>query len=520
MQACVRHFTILMGATALLALALHSKGLMAQAQPAGAVDACGAIRNAALPDVRITAATTVAAQPAWSPGPGRPFAVARPFCRVEGVIEKEIGFEVWLPQASDWNGKLLGAGVGGDAGTFNYQDLPRAVARGYAAATTDSGHKASDTVWMLGDPQRLVNFELRAHHRLAEVAKALIERNYARPARYSYFIGCSGGGRQGLKEMQRFPGDYDGIIAGAPGPDTAEMTARRMWEINIRDANAGVMSREQWQFVADSAVQQCDAADGVKDGVAEDPRLCRFDPARLACVPGQSTQCLNPAQVKLAQAIYAPLRDEEGRTLDDGLLPGVVVDSGRSRLAPATFGQAIRRKADWDGKDFNLSRDLPAIGRVMPELRADDPNLAAFRARGGKAILYQGWLDPAVAARMTLAYFEAVQKAMGPAQAESFLRLYMVPGMLHCGGGSGTDRFGGGGADAPVVDARHDLLSALEDWVEHGRPPQAILASRVENGQVVRTRPLCPAPAMARYTGSGSTDEAANFRCVPPAARQ
>jgi feruloyl esterase len=290
-----------------------------------------------------------------------------------------------------------------------------------------------------------------------------------------------------------------------------------MWEINIRDANVGVMSREQWQFVADSAVKQCDAADGVSDGVAEDPRLCRFDAAQLACKPGQSEQCLNPAQVKLAQSIYAPLQDEEGRKLDDGLLPGVVVDSGRSRLAPATFGQAIRRKSDWDGKDFNLSRDLPAIGRVMPELRADDPSLAPFQSRGGKAILYQGWLDPAVAARMTLAYFEAVEKTMGPARTQSFMRLYMVPGMLHCGGGTGTDRFGGGGSDAPVVDAQHDLLSALEDWVERGRAPQQIVATRVENGRVVRTRPLCPSPAMARYSGAGSTDDAANFRCVTPA---
>ncbi len=433
---------------------------------------------------------------------------------MQGVIETEVGFELWLPLARAWNGKFLGAGVGGDAGAFNLRDLPRGVARGYASATTDAGHKAADRAWMLGDPMRLTNYELRANHRLAETSKLLIQAFYGMPSRLAYFIGCSGGGRQGLKEMQRFPADYDGVISGANGPKTPEMTVRRMWELIQRDAHPGLMSPADWKRVADAGVRACDGLDGVIDGVAEDPRRCRFDAKALLCKPGQSGDCLNPNQVDFVRRIYAPLKDSSGHALDQGLLPGVLVDSGRSRLAPATFGQAIRHKAEWDGADFDAAKDLAAIDRVMPQLRADDTDLGAFKARGGKAIFYSGWMDPAVSARMVVDYVEAVQARSGGAKKTGeYLRLFMVPGMLHCVGGDGPDQFGGSNGDAPVVDADHDMLSALEAWVEQGRPPERIIASKVAGGQVVRTRPLCLYPKTARYAGPGSTDEAASFVC-------
>ena len=510
--------TLVIGACAALAgaLVLDLKSAPAShAAAPGEPGVCDSLRTLNLPSVRVDAVTRVTPQAAWSPAEGaRPVAVKAPFCRVQGTIETEIGFELWLPEPGAWNGKFLGAGVGGDAGTFNFQDLPRGVARGYAAATTDTGHKAADRTWMLGDPMRLTNYALRGNHRLAEVSKDIVARFYGRPVRLSYFIGCSGGGRQGLKEMQRFPADYDGIIAGAPGPDTAEMTARRMWEIIQRESHPGLMSPKDWQFVADQGVKACDGLDGVKDGVAEDPRVCKFDPGVLQCKSGQTTECLSPAQAALARAIYAPLHDETGKQLDGGLLPGVLVDSGRSRLAPATFGQAIRRQSDWNGEGFKLSEDLPAIGRAIPELKADDVRIEPFRDRGGKAIIYQGWIDPAVASRMTTAYYERLQAAMGgPTKANKFLRLYMAPGALHCAGGPGPDQFGAAGADAPLPDADHDLLSAMERWVEKGVAPGPVIASKVADGKVVRTRPLCPYPQKARYTGKGSTDDAANFRC-------
>ena len=442
----------------------------------------------------------------------RPLDIEQPFCRVQGTIETEIGFELWLPEKARWNGKLLGAGVGGDAGTFNYNDLARGVLRGYAAATTDTGHKASDTNWMLGDPMRLTNFELRGNHLLAEQAKKLVAGYYQSAVVHSYFIGCSGGGRQALKEMQRFPGDYDGIIAGAPGPKTPEMTTRRMWEITLRDSRPGLMSAADWKLIADAGVKACDAADGVSDGVAEDPRACRFDLATLTCRAGQTQGCLSSEQVTFARTFYDPMRDNRGRAIDDGLLPGVLVDSGRSRLAPATFGQAIRRRADWNGEDFDITKDLAAIDKAMPELRADETDLAAFRGRKGKTIIYQGWMDPAVASKMTIGYYEDVAKRMS--NAPDVIRLFMAPGMLHCSGGAGPDLFGGSGSDAPIVDKDHDLLSALEHWVERGQAPDQVVASKVTDGKVVRTRPLCAYPKIAKYKGTGSTDDAASFSCV------
>jgi feruloyl esterase len=486
--------------------------------PAGAKDvpSCAALKNMTLLNVRVTSADSIGVQPHWSPnGRARAFDVRQPFCRVQGVIETEIGFELWLPAKAAWNGKFLGAGVGGDAGTYNYSDLPRGLLRGYAAGSTDTGHKLTDPNWMLGDPMRLANFELRSNHLLVAASKSIITQYYSSPVRYAYFIGCSGGGRQGLKEMQRFPDDYNGIVAGAPGPKTPEMTARRMWEINLRDSNSALMSPADWLLISQQGIKSCDPADGVMDGVAEDPRKCRFDVGTLQCKDGQTQECLSSAQVAFAKSFYDPLKDDSGHAIDDGLLPGVLVDSGRSRLAPATFGQAIRHQADWKGEDFDVTRDLAAIDKVMPELRADDPDLAAFKAHKGKAILYQGWMDPAVAAMMTLGYYQDVERKMGgEKKTEDFIRLFMVPGMLHCGGGAGTDQFGGSGNDAPIPDNDHDLLSALEDWVEHNRPPNRIVASQVVEGKVVRTRPLCAYPAFARYNGSGDTDVASNFECV------
>ena len=270
----------------------------------------------------MTSALAVVPQHGWSPAalaagaPARTVAITVPFCRVQGVIETEIGFELWLPVAGRWNHKQLGAGVGGDAGTFNYADLPRGVNRGYAAATTDTGHKNIAAAWMLGDPIRLANYELRGNHRLAEVARQIITTFYGEAPQHSYFVGCSGGGRQGLKEMQRFPQDYDGIISGAGGPKTPEMTVRRMWELQRRDQNPGVMTPADWQLIAREGARACDKADGVTDGVAEDPRSCAFDVSALQC-PGEAREgCLTAEQVRFAQAFYAPLRDENGRALE------------------------------------------------------------------------------------------------------------------------------------------------------------------------------------------------------------
>ena len=484
---------------------------------AASATTCESLRGFSSAGFRIDAATSIAPAPKWIAEPGaRP--VTQPFCRVQGTIEKEIGFELWLPSSGHWNGKYLGAGVGGDAGAFNFLDLPRGLARGYAAATTDSGHKLSDRQWMLGDPERLSNFEHRAHHLLAVTSKQIISSYYAKAPAHSFFIGCSGGGRQGLKEAQLYPGDYDGIIVGAPGPKTASMSARRLWEINLHRKHPGLMAAADWQFVADAASKQCDGQDGVVDGIVNNPRRCHFDASSLLCTTGSTTgdkPCLSERQVRLVRTIYAPLQDENGQRIDNGLLPGVrVTPLPESRLAPALFGQAVHRSAAWDLTQFSIAGDLEALNKAMPGLAADDANLQPFRDAGGKLIIYQGWLDPAVAADMSIAYVETVMARTKDTPAvDAFLRLYLAPGVLHCRGGNGPDQFGGSGSDAPVVDADHDLLSALERWVEQGVAPSPIVASQWSNGRVFRTRPLCPYPEEVRYRGSGDPDVADSFQC-------
>ncbi|UZK65366.1 tannase/feruloyl esterase family alpha/beta hydrolase [Sphingomonas sp. M1-B02] len=484
---------------------------------------CAAIGRLKIADVAIESSSPQGPGVGWAagmPAGGRmqPAAVSRGFCRVQGKIEGSIAFELWLPARAEWNGKFLGAGVGGAAGTFNYSDLPRGVSRGYAAATTDTGHKISDPAWML-DAAARDNYTHRANHLLAVKSKAIVQAAYGAAPKHSYFIGCSGGGRQGLKELQRYPADYDGILTGANGPRTPEMTTRRMWEILQRDANPNLMKAGDWQLIADAGRQSCDAADGVADGLVEDPRQCNFRIASLTCRPGQTGSCLSSEQVRFAERIYAPLRDEKGRAIDGGLLTGVLVDSGRSQLALGTFGQAIRGTRDWKGEGFSVARDLAAIDRVMPELRADSTDLSAFRRRGGKLIQYTGWLDGAVAARMVVDYHTALTRAAGGAKsAANFSRLYMLPDVHHCAGGPGPDQIGGSGRDAPVVDSRHDLLTALEQWVEQGRAPGEMVASKVEGGAVSRTHLICPFPKRAVYRG-GPVGRAESFRCEAPKVR-
>lgn len=514
-----------MGPPTSLALRLRRLTLgavLAATAVAAAASDCQALLRLQRADLRITAATPVAAASGFVPPVANARAPERDFCRVEGVIEKEIGFELWLPEAGRWNGKLLTGGVGGQAGNFNYRELVRGVRRGYASASTDTGHKASDRHWLLGDPARAPNYAHRANHVLAVQAKAIVAAYYGTAASRAYFVGCSGGGRQALTEAQRYPDDYDGIIAGAPGPKTPEMSARRMWEMQQHTRHAATMNAAAWRLIAAAGAAACDAHDGAKDGVADDPRACPFDIASLRCTGGRSDGCLSDAQIDVARRVYAPLHDENGKRIDDGLLPGVLVrpeplpepfTPGAPYLAVALFGDGVHRDRHWDPRSFRIADDLPAIDRVM-DLRADNPDLSAFAARGGKLIVYQGWADPLVAAQPTVDYFEAVERRMGGRERTAgFARLYMVPGMDHCIGGTGPDRFGGAGEDAPVVDARHDLLSALEAWVERGAAPTHVIASQVVGGQVVRTRPLCPHPQRARSLGTGRVDEASGFEC-------
>lgn len=503
---------------ALAAAALLSAAPGSAAGAAG--DPCAGISKALPSEVRVLRIAAHDAASAFTPPFPGSATVTTPFCRVEGVIEKEIGFELWLPPAAAWNGRLLTGGVGGQAGSFNYRELARGVARGYASASTDTGHKASDRHWLLGDRMRAANYAGRANHVLAVKARALLAAFYRRAVDKAFFVGCSGGGRQALTEVQRYPEDYDGVIAGAPGVNTPQMSARRMWEMGRHSAYGATMTDAVWARVSQAAIDACDGDDGVHDGVIDDPRRCRFDPAKLGCGEGPGAGCLTPEQVAAVREIFAPLHDEQERRIDDGLLPGIHVQRailpepftpGPPYLAIALFGDGVHRDPNWDPRAFRIDRDLAAIDRVM-DLHADDSRIAPFTRRGGKLILYHGWSDALVAPVPTIDWFETATRSPGVDPAS--LRLFMAPGVDHCVGGTGPDLFGGAGGDAPVVDADHDMLSALERWVDEGRAPERIIATRLLSRGGRRTRPLCAYPQVARWIGRGSTDEAGNFICT------
>jgi len=489
------------------------------ALPLTAAATCSSLNSLKITDLRVTALTPVAPAPSWTLPRVRGVTVSKPFCRVEGIIEKEIGFEIWLPPAADWNERFLETGQGGNAGIEDYRDMARGVNRGYASASTDTGHKIEDTHWVLGDPQRLVNLGYRSDHLLHDVAKKIIAAYYGKAARYSYFIGCSGGGRLGMKEVQQFPDDFDGIITGTPAPVPSIMTVRILWQgVQLLKNPSVKISEDDWQMVARAGVEDCDAADGVHDGVAEDPRKCHTDWDGLKCKAASQTHCLNADQIALAQSIYAPFRDETGKQLDPGPMPGAKPTIAKAETG-GMIGEMVYRDSNWDPMTLRIADAIPGLQKAFPDFDIAVTDLSPFKKHGGKIIGYQGWLDPTVLPLNTVHGYEAVQAAMGGREkTQDFYRLFMVPGMAHCGGGPGANEFGGSGADAPVVDAQHDLLSALEAWVEKGHAPESVIASRVEQGKTLRTHPLCAYPKEARYRGTGTTDDAANYECAVQSA--
>ncbi|RYE04071.1 MAG: tannase/feruloyl esterase family alpha/beta hydrolase [Sphingomonadales bacterium] len=431
-------------------------------------------------------------------------------CRVEGTIEGNIGFELWLP--ANWNGRLLGAGVGGDAGVFNYSDMSRRVEQGFATVTTDSGHKQSEARWM-ANPKARIDYEHRASHLTAQAAKALAQKFYGRPVDKSYYLGCSGGGRQALKEMQNYPGDYDGVIAGAPGPYMPLQSVRMMWGALLQKHDpAGALSDQDWALYERKAIAACDKKDGVADGIIENPLRCTFKVKALACKPGQTSDCLSKPKLAMLQTIVNPMPDEKGKAMDWGLYPGVRTRPGPpSPLLRAMWADGVYNDANWNEDSFRRTADLEAANRLMPELRADKIAIQPFLKAGGKAILYQGWADPSTNAGPTIGYFASLTRAYP--NVDQSVRLFMVPGMYHCARGPGADSFGGSGHPLGSQDPERDILWALVRWVEQGSAPERLIAAKLDGTKVRFTRALCPFPKAARYDGRGPQDDAASYTC-------
>jgi feruloyl esterase len=489
-------------------------GLIVCCTATAQAEECEQLASIALDHTQVLSASLVAPGAFEPPGGARfgrqAYAGLPEFCRLEAVARpargSEIGIEVWLP-ATDWNDKLVGVGNGAWAGSISYSAMAEALAAGYAATSTDTGHRGGSADFALENEDKLIDFAYRAVHEMTLTAKVLVDAYYGRAEQRSYFSGCSTGGRQALTAAQRFPGDFDGIIAGAPAYYPSHIQGMQVFTAAVANRSAAAMlTREEHALLNSAAIAACDRIDGVADGVIEDPRQCGFDPGVLACPAADGGTCLSPAQVDTARRIYQGPTTAAGESIYPGLSRGS--EAGWTTLAGAeplslayeTFALLVYGDRDWDWRSFDAETDIAnAVREIGPLMDANDANIDAFVAHGGKLLLYHGWADPGIPAAGTVRYYDEVRAALGERRSEDSVRLFMVPGMGHCAGGTGTDRF--------------DALAALDGWLDSGSAPDRIEAERVVDGDVVRSRPLCAYPETAVYDGTGSTDESTSFRC-------
>jgi feruloyl esterase len=515
-------------------------------QASSAGDSCTGLAQLGLPDAKVVSTELVPAgaltPPArTSPGPtgDAAFYKALPaFCRVvvkaTPSTDSDIRIEVWMP-AEGWNGRFRGQGNGGFAGEIDYRSMGAAVARGDATAGTNTGHSAggTDASWALGHPEKVTDFGYRAIHAMTQIGKATIKAYYGSPARHSYFGSCSNGGRQALMEAQRFPEDYDGILAGAPANFWTHLLTKAVADAQATTLDpASYIPSAKLPAIARAVNAACDGRDGVTDGVLNDPRQCHFDPATLACREGDSDACLTAPQVIALKKLYEGPRDARGREIFPGYVPGA--EEGEGGWGPWITGPApgksllfafgtgyftnvVYEEAGWDYRNANLDEALKAAEEKTAEkLDANDANLAAFKARGGKLILYHGWNDPAISALNTIHYYEGVVGRLGRQATDGFMRLYMVPGMQHCGGGPGPNSFGQF-FPATSDEPQRNVTTALERWVEGGEAPSTVVAIKYGDDDpkkgVKAARPLCPYPQAATYKGQGDPVDAASFVC-------
>ncbi len=514
---------------------------------------CEKLTELHLTKAAITAAEVVPEGPLPGHANDQPPLIVPERCVVQGVArptsDSEISFEVWLP-VKGWNGRYEQVGNGGWAGAIPTGSLVRALQRGYAAAGTDDGHQghsAGDATWAIGHPEKLIDFGWRAVHQTSVQAKAVIRAFYGRDPDYNYFFGCSDGGREALSEAQRFPEDFHGIIAGAPAYDWSHHLAGFIWnEQALLGEPGSAIPPEKLPAIQKAALAACDSLDGVRDGLVEDPRICRFDPALLACPGADSPDCLTEPQLAALQKIYAgPKNPRTGKQIYPGYSPGAEGVQGswpgwilntppesaiQFAFGNSYFGHAVYEDRDWTYRGFDYDRDV-AFGdrKAGVVINANNPDLRSFRAHGGKLITYHGWADGAIAPLSSIDYYENVEaflakfpdpRSDASRPLQDFYRLFMVPGMGHCSGGIGPHHFGNDGyaADGLRGDPERDVLAALEQWVEKGKAPEKLIGTgtAADNPQQTMTRPLCPYPEVVHYNGTGDPNQAASFSCLAP----
>ena len=516
---------------------------------------CGALKPAKIDGAEITMVEPIAhggfRAPAHSGVPAALLRELPAFCRVVGTIrptaDSQIGFELWLPDR--WNGRYLQTGNGGFAGVIDYDGLAPALRNGFAVGSTDDGHTGQDAAWALGHREKIVDYGYRAVHLTAVTAEEIVTRYYGHRYSDAYFSGCSDGGRESLMEAQRYPDDFDGWLVGAPANDFTGVMTYLLHLAQVAAANPDPLMPSQIMALSKAALARCDSLDGTVDGVIDDPRRCQFDPAELQCKQAPDGKCLTPTQVAAVRAIYDDARDARTHAR---LTPGsravlgdeigqwpwwigpVPKKSGLSAPLSQFFAEQFfpymaygNPKLDFRKLDL-LRAAEDSRRRVGMELSAMDPDLSLVRASGKKIIQYHGWSDGVVPPRYSIAYYQAVETYLGRNNRD-FYRLFMAPGMEHCGGGPGPNAFGAAGAtyDPRPYDGSYDArrefdpasnaLAALVQWVENDKPPERIVATKYRDDDptkgIVRTRPLCVFPKVARWTGRGSPHEAKNFVC-------
>jgi feruloyl esterase len=523
----------------LIALAAPAAALsiaVATAVPAIAAS-CDALTNFKIDKASIDAAESHPAG-AYAPTGGAELAGLPEFCRAHGVATpvegSQVGFEVWLPE-TDWNGKIEMVGNGGYSSAIAYPAMADQLKRGYAAVATDTGHKGDDPEFAVGRPEAIVDWASRAVHVSIDAAKAVVSDFYGKAPGHAYFWGCSTGGQQALTEAQRYPKDFDGIIAGDPGNNRTHLNAGFFWQFvkNHRTSDVSVIvPPEKLAIITDAVIKTCRGKDGgaPSDAFLTDPEACAFQPADLLCKGADAPDCLTQEQVDAMAAMYGGAHDPKTDAQIYYGWPKGSENSGRvvktlpgwslywadpahpERPARLNFWKIWAfQNPNWDWRTFDFDAGMTAVDdRLASTINAMSSDLSAFRAAGGKLIQYHGLADPVVPPRESIDYYERVQAAEDTAKppradaSADFYRLFLAPGLYHCQGGPGPNVL--------------DVEGALEKWVEQGVAPETIAATKRRDDKpaeaVTMSRPLCPYPKRAHYDGSGDPAEASSFSCV------
>ena len=465
-----------------------------------------------------------------------------PFCRAIGVAtptaDSHIGFEVWLPPKAQWNGKFQGEGSGGSAGSISAGAMAEALKAGFATMSTDNGHitdtkqpnGGSEQTWALGHPEKMLDFAFRAMHVSTVAAKQVVRSFYGRTALRSYFVGCSQGGHHALMEATRYPADYDGIVAGAPAWHWANQMINATWNSRAALQDASAITAQSTQLLNKAIIATCDKLDGVEDGLVSDPRRCHFEPATLLCKSSDAADgCLTQPQIDAANRIYQGVHKSDGTALFQGFARGSELKWPQMWASKTPGGSSwdfwrysVFQNPQFRNIDFDFDRDSESglatvrAGMSVADIYNVKPDLSAFRARGGKLIIYHGWADEQVTPFASLDFYSHIKARHGQSGTDDVLRMFMMPGIAHCQGGPGAGNIGGA-SPALSHDPDHDVVAALDAWVTQRKAPTRLIAAHLDAAQKPDlTRPLCAFPREARYAGSGDIHDARNFTCQVP----